>query len=161
MDLGEGLTRWTIRAALALYVLTLAVLLTDRAGQRGSLARLSWTAACVAYWAHVGCAFEFFHDWSHAAAYRETARQTQELFGWDWGGGLYFNYAFTLLWTADMLWWWLAPGSRRNRPHWMSAALHLFLGFIAFNATVVFESGALRWLALVTCAALATLAWRR
>ena len=32
------------------------------------------------------------------------------------GGGIYFNYGFTLLWIADTIWWWAAPQRRAGRP---------------------------------------------
>jgi len=86
---GELLTRWTVRAALILYALTFALRLA--APKRRREARLLWTTVCVLFLAHVAAAFQFFHAWGHAHAYRETARQTRELFGLDWGGGLYFN----------------------------------------------------------------------
>jgi hypothetical protein len=62
-----------------------------------------------------------------------------------WGGGLYANYAFGLLWAADASWWWLQPDGYRRRPDGLEAAVQGFLGFMAFNATVVFGAGAVRW----------------
>ena len=35
---------------------------------------------------------------------KNSARQTAEVFGLDWGGGLYVNYAFTAAWVADVAW---------------------------------------------------------
>lgn len=34
------------------------------------------------------------------ALYQETAQLTAEVFGVNWGGGLYFNYVFTAVWVA-------------------------------------------------------------
>src|SRR5438094_2949407 len=102
MDTGELLTRWTVRLALTLYVLGLALRL--KAGgdwQQLAWARLAWTAGCVVFLAHVACAFQFTYQWSHAVAYAATAKRTAEVAGFDWGGGLYANYAFTVLWAAD------------------------------------------------------------
>src|SRR5882762_2048787 len=101
---GDWLTRWTVRGALALYALAITVRLAAPA--RRAEARFLWTAGCLLFLAHVAAAFHFFHGWSHAHAYRETARQTRELFGIDWGGGLYLNYLFTLAWAADAAYWW-------------------------------------------------------
>lgn len=74
---GELLTRWTARLALALYVLGLAVRVSA-AGRRPRLdtARLFWTAGCLAFLLHTASAFEFYHHWSHRAAYEATARRT-------------------------------------------------------------------------------------
>ncbi len=157
--MGELLTRWTVRVALVCYVVALTRMLGTRRGDRDP-GRLAWTAGLIAYLAHVVCAFHFFHDWSHAAAYRETARQTAALFGWDWGGGLYFNYVFTAVWSLDVLWWWLAPAAYRARPLWLSAGIHGFLAFMAFNGAVVFGAGLVRWAGLAACAGLLFLLWR-
>lgn len=100
-------------------------------------ARALWTGALGVYLLHVVCAFTFFYDWSHAIAHRETARQTAELFGVNWGGGIFVNYAFTAIWSADCLWWWAGPESYGRRPAVVSASVHGFLAFIFLNATVV------------------------
>ena len=44
------------------------------------------------------------------------ARQTAEATGQALGGGLYVNYAFALVWGADVAWWWLGPRSYLARP---------------------------------------------
>jgi hypothetical protein len=146
--LGEALTRWTIRFALALAVAALGA----RIAQWNRPARLAWTAGCLIYLAHVLFAFHFYHDWSHAAAYEATARDTAAVFGLDWGGGLYFNYAFTLIWIVDAVWWWVHPASYEARPRWVNAAVYGFFVFMAFNGAVVFASGPMRWISLVLCA---------
>lgn len=141
MNFGEFATRLTIHAALTLYAISLIVRITKRDVDRPSaLVRWSWTLGFVAFAAHMICAFHFYHDWSHAAAYDATGRDTEELFGVNWGGGLYFNYAFSVVWLADVLRLWM----RRPQAAWARYALHLFMFFIAFNATVVFESGIVR-----------------
>jgi hypothetical protein len=149
MDTGELLTRWTVRVAMALMVL--ALVLRWRAGglrSRLAQARLAWTLGCLAFLLHVLCAFAFYHHWSHAAAFTATAEQTAALVGWKWGGGLYANYAFTLVWIADAAWWWRDPEGYEARPRWIERAVLGFLLFIAFNATVVFGQGLVRWLGL-------------
>jgi hypothetical protein len=140
---GELLTRWTVRAALALYVVTLVLRLA--APGRRELARAAWTTGCVLFLAHVAAAFHYFHGWSHGDAYRETARQTGEMVGTYWGGGLYLNYLFTLAWAADVAnWWWRGTKGYAARPRWIDLLLHGFMVFMAFNAVVVFESGLVR-----------------
>ena len=160
MPTGELLTRWTVRLALGLYAMAVALRLT--APHRRHTARALWTAGCVLFLALVAAAFHFFHGWSHAHAYAETARQTRELFGIDWGGGLYFNYLFTLAWTADVAYWWLAGlEAYDGRPRWIGVALHAFFAFMAINGAIVFATGATRWLALAAAVALALLAFFR
>ncbi len=160
MDLGEFLTRWTIRLALTLYVLGLSRRV-NAFGRPSWLAwaRLAWTGGCFAFLLHIACAFQFYHHWSHAAAYETTTRQTAEVIGLDWGGGLYANYVFALVWTADACWWWLRPKSYQARPRIVEGAAQGFLGFIAFNSTVVFGQGAIRYFGLVACLLLAVLCW--
>jgi hypothetical protein len=162
MSPGELLTRWTVRLALVLYVAGLTVFLTSRGRPRWDRgARRLWTFGCGLYLLHVWAAFQFFHDWSHQAAWRDTARQTAELTGWNWGGGVWINYAFTVAWTVDVLTWWLR-GTRvyRQRSMWISLPLQCFLAFVAFNATVVFETGATRWAGVVASLMLLGLAAR-
>jgi hypothetical protein len=50
---------------------------------------------------------------------------------------------FLLVWTADVLLWWINPERYETRPTWLDYGIHGFLFFIAFNGdgAVVFESG--------------------
>ena len=146
---GQALTLGTIRLSALLYVAALL----------GVRPRLTWTLACLAYLTHAASAFHFHHQWSHAAAYAETARQTRALFGFGSGAGLYCNYAFTVIWPADVVWWWCAPAAYARRPRWIARAVHGFLAFMYLNGAVVFASGATRWLGLVATAAVALRWW--
>jgi hypothetical protein len=128
---------------------------------RTDCARLFWTAGFVAFLIHVICAFHFVHHWSHAAAYADTARQTAEVVGLDWGGGLYANYAFAAVWLADVIWWWISPSSYLARSRWVEWIVQGFMAFISFNATVVFGVGAIRWAGVAATALLALLLVRR
>jgi hypothetical protein len=157
---GELLTRWTVRLALCLYAATVALRLA--APDRRRAARGLWTLGCALFLAHVACAFHSFHGWSHDHAYRETARQTREMFGVDWGGGLYFNYLFTLAWVTDAFyWWWAGLEAYDRRPRWVAGVLHLFFGFMAFNGAVVFGRGATRWVGAAVAAGLVLFALAR
>jgi hypothetical protein len=160
MATDELLTRGTVLVALVLYVLSLALRLRA-AGRRCRLevARCAWAGGWVFFLLHVVCAFEFYHDWSHQLAYQSTARETAEVVGLDWGGGLYANYAFALVWLGDVLWWCFRSESylaRRPAVEWIVQG---FLGFIALNATVVFGQGMIRWFGLAGCALLAAIGW--
>jgi hypothetical protein len=150
MTAGTALTLWSARAAFLLYACALAGWLSGKP----RAARLAWTCGFVVYLSHVAAAFQFHHHWSHAAAYAETARQTAELAGVRWGWGIYLNYLFTLVWACDAIWIWWSPQTHRWRPRWISAAIHSFMAFLFFNATVVFVSGPVRWLGLTVTAAL-------
>jgi hypothetical protein len=160
---GEFLTRWTVRAAFGLYVAAIAWRLQagSSPGRRSRTARGLWTLACLAFAAHVALAFHFFHGWSHADAYRQTARQTAELTGVESGLGLYLNYTFLAAWAADVALAWRrgdggGGGAGRLR-RVASAALHAFMAFMWFNATVVFPTGPTRWAGLVAFGLLAAM----
>ena len=153
---GIELTDWTIRLALLACAGRWALGLWFPKGRRHERpARGLWTLGCLLLWLHVACAFAFYHHWSHAEALESTALRTRETIGLDWGGGIFFNYALLVVWTADVLWWWIRPTSYRMRPRSLALAVHAFLAFMIFNAAVVFESGATRW---VTLAGLVVLA---
>jgi hypothetical protein len=135
-NLADELIRNTIRLALLLYVVALTATL------RGKPMRWLWTLALFVYLLHVAAAFHFAHGWSHAAAVEHT-RQISGV-----GEGIFVNHLFTLLWTADVFWWWLWPDKYAGRSVWFDRGLHSFMLFVIFNATVVFETGATRWVGL-------------
>jgi hypothetical protein len=162
-DVGDALTRNTIRLSLASYLAALLMMLRLAPGDwiaetlPGRLARWFWTWAVVAFLVHLAMAFHYYHGWSHTHAFEHT----REVSGW--GEGLYVSYAFTLLWALDAIWWWAAPSSYASRSRVLHWTLHAFLIFIAFNGTVIYETGAIRWAGLIgtgTIVAAALIAWR-
>jgi hypothetical protein len=146
-------TLWTIRAACLFYAIALAAWILSR----HPAARVFWTLGLVCYLGHVAAAFSTHYGWSHQAAYESTARQTADLFRIRWGGGLYFNYAFTGIWAGDVLWIWLNPANYRARPRWIGIAIHSFMAFMVFNGAVVFASGWTRWFGFAAITLLAIL----
>jgi hypothetical protein len=151
-DPGDELTRYTVRLALLYYALAVALMLV-RAADR--LARWCWTLGWAVYVVHVALAFHCYHGWSHAEAVAHVERRS------GFGPGLFFSYLFTLLWTADVAWWWLRPTGHARRPSWVGGALHGYMGFIIFNATVVYEQGFVRWAGVGMFAVLGVLLARR
>lgn len=133
------LTLWTARAVVACCVVAwLLAIRGDRGSGRGPLIwRAVWTAGCISLAVHVLTAMHFEHGWSHAAAFRHTARQTRDIVGIDWGGGLYFNYALVMLWTVDVTLLWARPKATR-RLVWFHRLNEWFCAFMILNATVVF-----------------------
>ncbi|MEX2214530.1 MAG: hypothetical protein WD768_10400 [Phycisphaeraceae bacterium] len=159
-DLGECLTRWTVRAALLCYFIAVSMYLLQR--QRWA-ARWLFTTGCALFIAHVFFAFHVFHHWSHAHALEETARQTEALTGVRTGVGLWLNYLFTLLWIGETIAWWDLD-ARLGKGRSVRVTVHAFMLFIIFNATVVFETGWVRWLGASGCALILGLAihrWRQ
>lgn len=141
---GNDLIRNTIRLALLYYVVALNIMLWLRPAEwaatgRGRLARACWTLAWFTYLIHLGVAFHFYHHWSHA----EAMRHTEEVSGV--GAGIFVSHLFTLAWSVDVVFCWLAPLPYGLRSPWIDRALHGFMLFVVFNGTVVYEAGFIRW----------------
>jgi hypothetical protein len=99
-----------------------------------------WTAGCVLLLLHIAVAFHLGHGWSHGGAWEHT----RQIGGY--GDGIFVNYAFALVWLADVIWMWAAPASYRARPRWLHWSIHGFLAFVVFNAAVVFAAWSFRFL---------------
>ena len=155
MHTGEWLTRGTVWLALAIYVASEIMKVTRRSHDWGAWARWLNSFGCAAFLAHVACAFHFYHAWSHPVAYADTARQTAELFGWNWGGGLYVNYLFALVWVGEVVWSWTDPNHYIQRPKWILWTVRGFFLFMMFNGAVVFARGDIRWFGWLLCLTLA------
>lgn len=146
--MGAELIAWTVRLGMLCFAFVLAgwaVGLDSQQARRQM--RLLWTAGWLLMLFHFFAAFHFQHGWSHARAVAETARQTGEQIGWEFGGGVYFNYLFLAAWGWDVVRWWLGV----EQVLWYQPVRRLVLGylmFIAFNGVVVFKAGWLRWLGL-------------
>ena len=134
-------TDWLIRAtawlAFALYV-----------AAEGKKSRWLNSLGCAALLFHIGLAFHFRHDWSHSAAYADTARQTAALTGRNWGAGIYINYLFAFLWVGDVTRSWIKPRPVSGSQSWI---LRGFFLFMFLNAAVIFVPGPIRWLGLMGC----------
>ena len=152
---GDSETRNMIRLSLAWYAAALGLMMwlrpadwrTDTA--LGRTARWCWTWACLCFLIHLGLAFHYFYQWSHARAFQHT-RDVSGV-----GEGLYVSYLFTVLWVADAASWWLAPLRYAARSAWIDRLLHGFMLLIVFNGTVVYASGPIRWIAIIGFLALA------
>ena len=162
--LGSDLIRNTIRLALLYYAPAAALLLLSRPANwqsfspRIRLARCCWSLSCLAYLIHVALAFHYFHRWSHDHAMAHT----EEVAGW--AEGIFVSHFFTLVWTSDVVSWWLWPRWYALRSPWIDRALHGFMAFVIFNGSVVFESGPVRWAGLamfVGLAGLVLVRWRQ
>lgn len=111
--------------------------------------RVLYTNAYLLYLVHLAVAFHAGHGWSHAAAMDHVKAQS------GFGLGIFVSYLFTVIWTADVSWWWVLPRSYTQRPRWLTGIVQGFLGFVVFNATVVYAAPPLRWAALAGFVALA------
>lgn len=157
-DPAHPLTLWLARACVACYALAFLISVCDRdlTSRRFRLWRAAWSAACLLLIVHVLAAFHFEHGWSHSAALKHTAEQTARVTGIDWGGGLYFNYAFLILWAVDVGFLWKSPSSGRST---LRRTTDIACLFMIFNATVVF--GPRWWIGPVVTVGLITVLFRR
>jgi len=84
------------------------------------------------------------------------------VYGLDWGGGVYVNYAFLGVWALD-LWRWRAEahrGATRSRwGTWLARAFYFFI--VILNGAVIFAAGWRRWLGVVLIVWLAAAWWPR
>ena len=105
--------------------------------------RLNHTVACILCLLHIAIAFHHGHGWSHQAAFEHTERVS------GFGDGIFVNYLFVLVWIADVIWAWVSLDHYLKRPAWLNWLVIGFMGFVIFNAAVVFGSGVLRWASLI------------
>jgi hypothetical protein len=161
-SLADDLTRYTVRITVGYCAVAAALMFflgrKDWAAgtARGRFTRWCWTLAWAAYLVHLFMAFHYYHRWSHA----DAVRHTQEVSGF--GNGIYVSHAFTLLWSADVVYWWLHPVAYAARAPWFARLLYAFMAFMFFNATVTYEQGAIRWAGVAIFTGLAVLwVWRR
>lgn len=112
--------------------------------RRADRSRAAFTLGWLALVVHSALAFELRHGWSHAAALRDTARQTEALLGRSFGAGLFVNYFFLALWTLEAAWWWLAAQRYRGRDSRLDWSVRAFFLFMFLNGAVVFAHGPLR-----------------
>ncbi len=159
--LGDDLVRNTVRVSFLYYALAVNLMLWlgpadwQTIRKLGKATRQTWMLAWVAYLVHLAMAFHFYHGWSHADAV-EHVRQASGV-----GEGIYVSHLFTLLWTADVLWWRLRPRRYAARSPWFDWLLHAFMLFMWFNGTVVYETGPIRWAGLLFFAELTLMAGYR
>ncbi|AMV23621.1 hypothetical protein VT84_04365 [Gemmata sp. SH-PL17] len=115
--------------------------------------RAIYTWGCAMCVLHIVVAFHLAHGWSHEVAWEHT----REVGGY--GNGIFVNYAFALVWFADVVWAWVAFDSYLSRPRWITWAVYGFTGFVVFNASVVFNTGFTRAVCALLFIALARITW--
>ncbi len=159
MSSGELLIRATAWLSLAAWAASEWTRAFAGAIHRERRARGTFTLGALALLLHTGLALHLRHAWSQTDAMREIARQTAEVTGLAFGGGLVVNYAFLAFWLAEAFAWWRSPARYRDRPagvRWVSRAVFLFM-FV--NGAVVFGHGPVRIFG--TLAILAVCVWYR
>lgn len=81
------------------------------------------------------------HAWSHEAAIAATARQTRTVYGVNWGGGVFVNYAFVAVWLLEAWRWRWRPSGEARVITWMTRVFFLVM---ILNGAVIFASGSRR-----------------
>ncbi len=143
--MGEALIVWTIRLSMLCFFASLIAWsgpFDTRRFERPM--RVVWTIGFVLLVFHVASAFHFHHNWSHLRALEETARETRQMIGFDFGSGVYFNYLFTVIWGFDVAGMWMIPLALERRLSQIRLVWMTYLMFIAFCGTAVFETGWMR-----------------
>jgi hypothetical protein len=158
MSTGDGLlygTAW-------LSIVAWAVSEWTRCGRAHDSARgrTAFTLGLLALASHSLLAFHLRYYWSQAVALADTARQTQAVTGRAVAAGLFVNYGFLALWTAEVVWWWRAPAAYRSRAAALDLSVRAFFLFMFVNGAVVFASGPVRLVGLVATLSVAW-AWYR
>ncbi len=157
MSPGELATRLTVWLALLLWLVAEWLALKP-SGLR--LRQWLFGLSALVFLAHVMLAFHVFYGWSQTTALSDVARQTKEVTGLEWSIGLWVNYAFAALWTADALWLAAAPVRHAARRIWITWLVRGVFWFMAVNGAVIFVKGPQRWLGLAICLAVVPAWWR-
>ena len=112
-------------------------------GQHDAIYRFSWLFGSVMVALHILTSYGIAHGWSHAAAVEATAVESEKVTGIRAGWGVYVNFAFVVVWMGYSIA--MVSGGRR----WpgIDQAVFWFTAAIIVSATIVFESGAVRWIA--------------
>jgi hypothetical protein len=111
--------------------------------------RQLWTVAVLLALVHAVAAFGAVYGWSHQTALLATARQTALQTGLAWGGGLYVNYLFLIVWATDAAWWWVSPASYLARDARLERARLAWFTFMFVNGAIVFAGGIARVVGIV------------
>ncbi len=136
---------WSIRLSMLLFVATLLAWLIARQQPRIQvIVSAMWTLSFLLFLAHVMSSFHFVHQWSHRNAYLATAKETHELMGVEFGGGVYFNYVFLVAWAVHVGCTWFPAAANHPVTRTLLQLCLLYMLFIAFNGVIVFKAGWLR-----------------
>lgn len=153
MSADDWLVLGTAWCALVLYVSGESI----NVRRNRTMARIWLTAlGCAALLVHIFLAFHYRYHWSHDTAYSDTAAQTAAITGWNWGGGIYINYLFALVWMVEVARSWVHRYETAVSS-WTLVTRGFFL-FMFLNAAVIFVRGPGRWFGLVCCLSL-IVAW--
>lgn len=104
-----------------------------------------WLAGAILMVVHIIASYGVVHGWSHAAAIEATRLESFKVTGINAGWGVYVNFAFAVSWLGYSIFELMGKRLRLS----LEVALLTFQILIIFSATIVFETGLIRWLAVV------------
>lgn len=144
--------------AAAAYIAAVACSLPPGTSRRQACFRSLWTAGWAALLAHIVICLGWVHDWSWTAAYIHTAERTRAATGWNSGVGIWFNVLAAVVWGIDVLSLWIATSGQHQLWKAFRWTARVYLGFIMFNAIVVFGSRFANCIGCLICMGLAACA---
>ncbi|WP_145384381.1 hypothetical protein [Stieleria neptunia] len=112
-----------------------------------------WLVGSLLLCIHIAASYGFVHQWSHRDAIEVTARESFRVTGIRAGWGVYVNFLFAMSWLCYSIA--LVTTGRREKV--IDRTLYVFLATILGCATVVFEAGVIRYIALAAFIALVVL----
>jgi hypothetical protein len=150
---------WIVRGTIWIALVAFVAAEHGRASARRTGRAVWWSfpvfvlgaAFCAA---HFAAALHWRYGWSHARALEATARQTAEVYGTAWSGGLWVNYAFIVAWICEAGWWMRHPDYPTRRPTAATWTLRAFYVLVIVNAAVIFPAGATSLVGLALVGAL-------
>ncbi|EMI20688.1 putative membrane protein [Rhodopirellula maiorica SM1] len=116
----------------------------DSGGMWETVYRYAWLFGSLMIALHVLASYGVAHGWSHAAAIEAIADESERVTGIRAGWGVYVNFAFATVWIGYSV----AMVIRRRRWPGVDQAVFWFTAAIVVSATIVFETGAVRWLSV-------------
>lgn len=145
---------------ILLYLTVWLALAAFAAGELGKARARAWAWSMSASGAilltiHILLAMAEHHGWSLASALEATARQTDDMFGLNWGGGVYVNYVFAAVWIAELFVWRQWPEGYAMRPGWIRWSLRAFYLVLIVSGAIIFAGG---WRRLIGLAIVGVLA---
>jgi hypothetical protein len=142
--------RWSPWPSLLCYAISVGLRIGPRPNDWRVWTFRWWLAGWILLVSHVLIAMGLAHHWSLTDAMGHTARQTQAAVGWNWGGGVWLNFATVAVWG----WTLLLTDESQAKKSWLTGMAHCYLAFMMLNATVVFGSRAGQLAGMLICAGL-------
>lgn len=112
-----------------------------RGGGSAPWAWWAFVAGALVCVIHIGLAMRAAHGWSHQSAIAATARQTMAVYGVNWGGGVFLNYAFVAVWLLEAWRWRRRPAAEVRA---VDCLTRVFFLVMILNGAVIFAAGSRR-----------------